>query len=353
MKTSRFVSNTCQKIAFVVAIAVMVMALLLSSSSAEILKFVYTADVMPRDDGWTLQDYPTYEAGHVYLDPVGVLHMYDPETYNGSACQYYKDYPGSSVPITGIAAEWDVKAVSSDDGSHFWVDDGVNYFGFDIMTDSVRSWRTPHQVNAVTTDDYHTYRLELKSGEFRLFQDEILLFEGNATASCSPGEVMVGFGLGSSWGTAEFYLNETRAFEIPLAVDIDIMPRTCPNDTTIKGNGTITVAILGSADLDVADIDIASVRLEEIVAPVRSKVKDVSTPVSNPIDECDCTSAGSDGFSDLVLKFPKKGVVNTLPSLDIGDVHVLTLTGVLTDTNETPIEGTDCIVIVKNKGKND
>lgn len=86
MKTSRFASRSRRKIAFVATIVMAVVALLLSSASAEILKLVYAADVMPQDEGWTLEDYPAYEDGHVYLDPAGALHMYDSEIYNESAC---------------------------------------------------------------------------------------------------------------------------------------------------------------------------------------------------------------------------------------------------------------------------
>jgi hypothetical protein len=124
------------------------------------------------------------------------------------------------------------------------------------------------------------------------------------------------------------------------------MPRNCPNESTTKDGGSIEVAILGTVAFDVTDIDIASVRLEGI-APVRSSLKDKSTPVSDP---CDCTTEGRDGFLDLCLKFNKKEILNALGEVNVGDSFVLTLTGVLNDG--TPIEGQDCINIVK-RGKKD
>jgi len=132
-------------------------------------------------------------------------------------------------------------------------------------------------------------------------------------------------------------------------VSIDIIPRSCPNDCPIKGGGYIEVAILGTVDFDVTDIDAASIRLEG-VAPTRSSLKDKSTPVSSPVDERDCTTEGRDGFLDLCLKFDKKEIINALREVNVGDIFVVTLTGSLNDG--TPIEGQDCIVMTQKGKKN-
>ena len=135
----------------------------------------------------------------------------------------------------------------------------------------------------------------------------------------------------------------------PAPVAIDIMPRNCPNECSIQGGGSLEVAILGTADFDAMDIDIASARLEGI-APVRSSLKDKSTPVGDPVDECDCNTEGGDGYIDLCLKFDKKEVLRLLGEVNVDDSFVLKLTGSLNDG--IPIEGQDCIVIVQ-KGKKD
>lgn len=137
--------------------------------------------------------------------------------------------------------------------------------------------------------------------------------------------------------------------EPPDPVDIDIMPRTCPNECPIKGGGSIEVAILGTLAFDVTDIDIASVRLEG-VAPIRSRLKDKSSPVVPPPTECECTTEGRDGFIDLCLKFDKKEILSALGEVDVGDSFVLTLTGSLNDG--TPVEGRDCIVMTQKGKKN-
>jgi hypothetical protein len=131
-------------------------------------------------------------------------------------------------------------------------------------------------------------------------------------------------------------------------VSIDIIPKTCPSETPIKG-GAVEVVIHGTVDLDVNDIDIASVRLKG-VAPTRSSLKDKSTPYI-PAYECDCTTDGKDGEIDLSLKFNKKEIISALGGVTVDIPYPLTLTGELID--RTPIEGEDCITFVKKGGKKD
>jgi hypothetical protein len=130
-------------------------------------------------------------------------------------------------------------------------------------------------------------------------------------------------------------------------VEIDIKPNSCPNALNIDPKGILTVAILGTADLDITSIDLASVRLEG-VAPIRSSINDVATPVVDP-QPCECNSEGEDGYDDLILKFRASEVVDVLPEVQLGGEVKLTLTGSLND--ETPIEGKDCIVFVGKEKK--
>jgi len=122
---------------------------------------------------------------------------------------------------------------------------------------------------------------------------------------------------------------------------VDIKPGSCPNPVNVKSKGVLPVAILGSEDLDVLTIDVASILLAG-VAPIRSNYEDVAAPVSNG-EECECTREGPDGYLDLTLKFEMQEIVEEFGEVHRGDVLVLTLDGVLFD--ETPIYGEDCIVI--------
>ncbi|MGB5892904.1 MAG: T9SS type A sorting domain-containing protein, partial [Ignavibacteriaceae bacterium] len=140
-------------------------------------------------------------------------------------------------------------------------------------------------------------------------------------------------------------------------VDFDIKPQSCPNPLNVKSRGKFPVAILGTNDFDVTDIDPSTLLLEG-VAPIRWSIEDVSTPLSslsssgqavlNPsFDVCDCTTEGPDGYDDLTLKFNTQELVAALGTVNNGDELELTITGSLLDG--TTIEGSDC-VIIKAKG---
>ena len=131
----------------------------------------------------------------------------------------------------------------------------------------------------------------------------------------------------------------------PLAIHIDIRPAACPNPINLRSRGLLPVAVLGTAALDVSAIDIASVRLEGI-APIRSTYVDVAAPASIPAD-CECSTAGPDGHTDLLLKFRTHDVAERIltvrPGVAQGDLITLTLTASLTD--DTRLKGSDCVII--------
>jgi len=140
--------------------------------------------------------------------------------------------------------------------------------------------------------------------------------------------------------------------EAEIQVAVDIKPQSCPNPLNCKEKGVLPVAILGTSDLDVTDVDPASVRLEG-VPPLRSALEDVASPFSFAvIEDCDdCTTEGPDGFLDLTLKFDTQEV---LAAIGIGPDDdkvclVLTLTGELLDG--TPIVGEDVVRILCKKKK--
>ena len=133
---------------------------------------------------------------------------------------------------------------------------------------------------------------------------------------------------------------------ITIPISLDIKPQSCPNPLNAKSKGVLPVAILGSDELDVSNIDPQSVSLAG-VSPVRWSIEDVSTPVLNSQNACDCTNEGADGFDDLTLKFKTQDIVAVIGSVNNGDEIVLAVTGELFDG--TLIEGEDCIII-KSKG---
>ena len=129
--------------------------------------------------------------------------------------------------------------------------------------------------------------------------------------------------------------------KVPVEIDLDIKPGSCPNPLNVKSKGVLPVAVLGTADFDVTTIDLASVRLAG-VAPIRSSFEDVATPADG--DDCDCTTAGPDGYIDLSLKFNAQDIVNAIGEVADGEALELSLTGELLDG--TAFEGGDCVVII-------
>ena len=130
---------------------------------------------------------------------------------------------------------------------------------------------------------------------------------------------------------------------IAVEVSVDIKPESCPNPLNVRSKGVVSVAILGTEDFDVTEVDPASVRLEG-VAPLRWSWEDVATPFEGEL--CDCHELGADGYSDLILKFDTPEVVAALGAPSDGDVLTLMLTGNLkAEFDSTPIEGADCVVI--------
>jgi probable HAF family extracellular repeat protein len=164
----------------------------------------------------------------------------------------------------------------------------------------------------------------------------------NAIALSGNGNIIVGYGTNPD-GNREGWIASIP--ERTIEVALDIKPQSCPNPINLKSKGVLPVAILGRQDFDVATVDIASVRLEG-VAPIRCSFEDVTT-IATDANDCPCTTAGPDGYTDLTLKFRTTRVVEELISngaqLIHGQEFAATLAGVLLDG--TPIEGTDCLVV--------
>jgi len=142
------------------------------------------------------------------------------------------------------------------------------------------------------------------------------------------------------------YIDNIIVSQQPIQVSIDIKPGSCPNPLNVKSNGLLPLAILGTEDLDVFDIDVASIRLEDI-SPIRSVYEDVATPFEGEI--CECHELGADGYLDLTLKFTTQEIVEAIGDVNDGDEVILTISGTLSDGRY--FEGADCITIIKKGSK--
>lgn len=139
---------------------------------------------------------------------------------------------------------------------------------------------------------------------------------------------------------------------------LDIRPGACPNGLNRRSRGILPVAIVGTAELNVTQIDIETVRLARAdglggeVAPIAgppgppARIRDVAARGSGAA--CTCEPARPDGVDDLLLSFPIEQLVDALNLAEFvpGDEVQLTLSGSLADG--TPLTtAADCVRIVR------
>ena len=228
-------------------------------------------------------------------------------------------------------------------------DEPVYSMGFDYIEPILTM--PPHGVTGLDS----TFEVTLKSGgitvdmfQFDAEPNDVFTFVGVwSDTAFDRVEIRETMGGIEAEYFGQFYTG-TTPLSVPVAVDVK--PQSCPNPLNTKSKGVTPVAILGTVDLDVSQIDIASLRLEGVAA-IRSAIEDVATPfepTNGIVDALDCNDFGSDGFDDLTLKFDTQTLIQALGDVQDGEVRVLTLTGVLQDG--TPIEGQD-VVVIKAKGR--
>ncbi|MHC4445061.1 MAG: hypothetical protein ACYTF1_20635 [Planctomycetota bacterium] len=120
--------------------------------------------------------------------------------------------------------------------------------------------------------------------------------------------------------------------EPPLEVDIDILPSDDPNLLTVnmQSKGRLPIAILGSAENDVSQINISSLHIGETTFAVRLGVID---------------DINEDGFDDVMLHFSRRDVIAALglDEMEPGEVVPITVQGVL--TSGRCVLGTDDVVL--------
>ena len=140
-------------------------------------------------------------------------------------------------------------------------------------------------------------------------------------------------------------------------VALDVKPTSCPNPLNVKSGGMLPIAIVGTDEFDVTQVDLATVQLM-LVDPARGAYQDVCTvylPLVGKASQYDCTEEGPDGYMDLTLKFDCQVIAEALEAiggpLTDGEEILVTLTGnLLPEYGGTPIMGEDVVRIIK-KGK--
>jgi hypothetical protein len=130
--------------------------------------------------------------------------------------------------------------------------------------------------------------------------------------------------------------------------DLDIHPMSCPNPINVNASGLTPVALLGSPTFDISKVELSSLRLNG-VAPTKIHLGDVSRPVANRKNVCDCTTEGEDGYDDLLLKFKTSDLAGVLEPVKPGESRVMTLTGNIYENGFLQtFTASDCVKLIDN-----
>lgn len=136
-------------------------------------------------------------------------------------------------------------------------------------------------------------------------------------------------------------------------VAVDIQPGSCTksindNERASRAKAVVSVAIMGSVDLDVHDIDPASIAIEG-ASPVRWSYGDAGSPADKSDDSCACSEAGPDGYPDITLKFYRSELLDAL-SHDSNPRRTAFARAYGQFTDGSPFEGFDCVPLVGKHG---
>jgi hypothetical protein len=132
----------------------------------------------------------------------------------------------------------------------------------------------------------------------------------------------------------------------PVPVAYDMIPGSCPNPFNPKSHGVVSAILPGSADFDVSEVNVSSLRIEDWVSPKKIRVADMVS--SADAGGHPCADMFPDGYADLSFKFSARDIADVIGSVKKGDVVSLRLRGRMFDG--TVFEGEEMVTIV---GKQD
>ena len=115
-------------------------------------------------------------------------------------------------------------------------------------------------------------------------------------------------------------IQESLSVNVARSVDLDWKPRSTSQQTNLSGDGEVRVAIFGREDLNVSNIDPASIRADDDKDTLLN-----GNGVAPIISQTNIQEVNADGFPDLVLAFDKptlRSVVTTNSNSIIDDNRI-------------------------------
>lgn len=130
---------------------------------------------------------------------------------------------------------------------------------------------------------------------------------------------------------------------------VDIKPTSCPNPININSGGKIPIAILGTTDFEVVDLDPTTTRISYNGTvsdrhPTDCSLEDVGSPFYPTGTEC-CHTEGKDGIPDWNLHFNKTYLINDLLLYEVPDMTTIYLNVTIEDYDHNIFKGTECVRI--------
>ena len=207
----------------------------------------------------------------------------------------------------------------------------VDNLSLEVCTPGFESWMT-----SLTPEEYTDVELP---GAFA-YEVTYTVPEGTLPGEYTFDVCAIGDGVS--------YASQTVNITVYKEIPFDVYPITCPNALNRESKGWTPMALLGTADFDVSQVNIETLTINGIL-PVKWSFDDVGTPqmpfVDKPLNANECNMLLSDGLMDLTLKFKTEEFGPLFNGAAVGDVVVATITGELLDG--TKFIGEDVILIVK------
>ncbi|MHC4090078.1 MAG: hypothetical protein ACYSVY_07335, partial [Planctomycetota bacterium] len=253
-------------------------------------------------------------------------------TFGGDDSDFTNDpIPTTIDPNDAIFPYWDDWAPNQGGTVHYQSFAGPNRF--------MAQWtNVPHFPN-VGSSTFQAIVFENGSIEFRYgdlnFDSPTIGVEnqdGTDGTGVDPGTVAAGDCL-------RFTPLTQVGFECPTQeLPLDIKPGSCPNSYNRNSNGVLPVAVLGTGEHNLTQVDLASIQLSRA-----DGVGGSIGPNEGGGELCDCHDLNGDGEDDLSMKFKTNDLVEALELNDLpaGALVELVVTGSFLDG--TPFTAADCV----------
>lgn len=306
-------------------------ALLVICANAHAENVNLSFDSLPSSQGWTYWGGPLAEDAAFFADGSSLVQRTVGSGTDSFASYRMNDIVDLSRPTTlSVTARvlsyerlsWGSVGL----GFNFYISDGTNSHRLALKHNRLQ---VNGQFIRLDTTVFRDYVFALyPGGMFDLFVDGRLLTSGRT----GPGFNNVLF-FGDSTGHENTDAEITAlSFTSVVDVDIDIKPGSFPNSINPRSRGLIPVALLGSEDFDVTDVDVTTLAFGSAGSAPKHDLTDEWTYNEHLQD------VNLDGFVDLVAHFPTQET-----GILCGDTEA-TLSGELLDGS--PFEGTDAISTV-------